>query len=174
MPEKFTDAGWAPKSPDLTAHYAANEPVHPQHQAYRGSISYTSPTSSPPIYGKPALSMPRGVKKESDDDDTYDVDYTPDVSVKSEKAKGKRAKDPNNTGAVAGSTALPGTEHINITVHFPVARIKRIMQADDDVGKVAQVTPVVVCKFLILLSSPIRRFYHPPWSAGCANMEYIQ
>ena len=28
---------------------------------------------------------------------------------------------------------------------FPVARIKKIMQADEDVGKVAQVTPVAVC-----------------------------
>ncbi|KAF2742850.1 histone-fold-containing protein, partial [Sporormia fimetaria CBS 119925] len=37
-----------------------------------------------------------------------------------------------------------------IKSHFPVARIKRIMQADDDVGKVAQVTPVVVSKALEL------------------------
>ena len=29
---------------------------------------------------------------------------------------------------------------------FPVARIKRIMQADEDVGKVAQVTPTAVCE----------------------------
>jgi Dr1-associated corepressor len=29
---------------------------------------------------------------------------------------------------------------------FPVARIKKIMQADEDVGKVAQVTPVAICK----------------------------
>ena len=32
---------------------------------------------------------------------------------------------------------------------FPVARIKKIMQADEDVGKVAQVTPVAVCMFHI-------------------------
>ncbi|KAF2270027.1 DNA polymerase epsilon subunit C, partial [Lojkania enalia] len=37
-----------------------------------------------------------------------------------------------------------------ISTKFPVARIKRIMQADDDVGKVAQVTPVVVSKALEL------------------------
>jgi Dr1-associated corepressor len=30
---------------------------------------------------------------------------------------------------------------------FPVARIKKIMQADEDVGKVAQVTPVAICTF---------------------------
>jgi len=41
----------------------------------------------------------------------------------------------------------PGeAEGIIIRTKFPVARIKRIVQADEDVGKVAQVTPVVVCK----------------------------
>jgi len=41
----------------------------------------------------------------------------------------------------------PGEEEgIVIRTKFPVARIKRIVQADEDVGKVAQVTPVVVCK----------------------------
>lgn len=39
------------------------------------------------------------------------------------------------------------TAGVEVKTKFPVARIKRIMQADEDVGKVAQVTPVVVCKF---------------------------
>lgn len=38
----------------------------------------------------------------------------------------------------------PG-EGIEVKTKFPVARIKRIMQADEDVGKVAQVTPIAVC-----------------------------
>lgn len=37
---------------------------------------------------------------------------------------------------------------IEVKTKFPVARIKRIMQADEDVGKVAQVTPVAVCTYL--------------------------
>lgn len=37
---------------------------------------------------------------------------------------------------------------IDVKTKFPVARIKRIMQADEEVGKVAQVTPIAVCKFL--------------------------
>lgn len=41
---------------------------------------------------------------------------------------------------------------IEVKTKFPVARIKRIMQADEDVGKVAQVTPIAVCT---LLSYPI-------------------
>jgi hypothetical protein len=35
---------------------------------------------------------------------------------------------------------------------FPVARIKKIMQADEDVGKVAQVTPVAIGTFSSSLS----------------------
>ncbi|KAK9473473.1 DNA polymerase epsilon subunit C [Dipodascopsis tothii] len=37
-----------------------------------------------------------------------------------------------------------------IKTRFPVARIKKIMQADDDIGKVAQATPIVVAKALEL------------------------
>ena len=36
--------------------------------------------------------------------------------------------------------------NIDVKTKFPVARIKRIMQADEDVGKVAQATPTAVCK----------------------------
>jgi len=39
---------------------------------------------------------------------------------------------------------------IDVKTKFPVARIKRIMQADEDVGKVAQVTPIAVSKALEL------------------------
>ena len=54
----------------------------------------------------------------------------------------------------------PGVEEgIEVKTKFPVARIKRIMQADEDVGKVAQVTPTAVCTYPCLprtfdLSSP--------------------
>ncbi|KDQ57956.1 hypothetical protein JAAARDRAFT_129275 [Jaapia argillacea MUCL 33604] len=35
----------------------------------------------------------------------------------------------------------------NKVTKFPVARIKRIMQKDEEVGKVAQATPIVICRF---------------------------
>lgn len=37
----------------------------------------------------------------------------------------------------------PPPRNVNIKTKFPVARIKRIMQADEDVGKVAQVRSIV-------------------------------
>jgi hypothetical protein len=85
--------------------------------------------------------MPRGVKKE---ESAHDVDYMPDASVPS-------MSDPD-TGTGLGGASTPNTDNIVIKNHFPVARIKRIMQADDDVGKVAQVTPVVVCTCLPILN----------------------
>ncbi|KAF1808583.1 DNA polymerase epsilon subunit C, partial [Eremomyces bilateralis CBS 781.70] len=39
---------------------------------------------------------------------------------------------------------------IEVKTKFPVARIKRIMQADEDVGKVSQVVPPAVAKALEL------------------------
>ncbi|PVF99384.1 histone-fold-containing protein [Serendipita vermifera] len=38
----------------------------------------------------------------------------------------------------------------NRQTRFPVARIKRIMQKDEEVGKVAQATPIVISKALEL------------------------
>jgi hypothetical protein len=48
------------------------------------------------------------------------------------------ADEPAHPGPAAG---------VEVRTKFPVARIKRIMQADEDVGKVAQVTPIAVCTF---------------------------
>ncbi|ODQ78803.1 hypothetical protein BABINDRAFT_20871, partial [Babjeviella inositovora NRRL Y-12698] len=36
----------------------------------------------------------------------------------------------------------------SIKTHFPAARIKKLMQSDEDIGKVAQATPVVVGRAL--------------------------
>jgi len=74
-----------------------------------------------------------------------DADYMPDESG----ALGTLSETGNGTSG-GGSTLPPNVNDIVIKNHFPVARIKRIMQADDDVGKVAQVTPVVVCTRLPL------------------------
>jgi hypothetical protein len=146
------DSSWAPKSPDLSSYYAPEEvPLHPQHQDYRGSVShiapFITPTSSPTQPDKVAAApiqyqqlqqpfMPRGVRKE---ESMQDADYMQDESV----SLGKLPDTGNGTSG--GSTLPPNVDDIIIKNHFPVARIKRIMQADDDVGKVAQVTPVVVC-----------------------------
>jgi hypothetical protein len=140
---------WRPESPDLSSYFSPEEvPLHPQHQGYRGSVSYIAPfitpSSSPAQRDKPVLLplqpqiiMARVKKEES----MQDADFMPGEQL----TTGQLADAGNGTG---GSTLPPNVDDIIIKNHFPVARIKRIMQADDDVGKVAQVTPVVVCTSL--------------------------
>ncbi|KAJ4311174.1 hypothetical protein N0V94_008084 [Neodidymelliopsis sp. IMI 364377] len=147
---------WAPQSPDLSSYYSADaEPVHPQHQGYQGyraSLSHATPHDTPPLPGASLqqsqqspvppqpLYVPHGIKQE---ESMQDADYVPDASAMPHMSEIGNAP----TG---GSMLPPNADSIIIKNHFPVARIKRIMQADDDVGKVAQVTPVVVSKALEL------------------------
>lgn len=59
---------------------------------------------------------------------------------------------PSVMPTAAAPRPLPENVELSIDVKtkFPVARIKRIMQADEDVGKVAQATPTAVAKALEL------------------------
>ncbi|PHH89895.1 hypothetical protein CDD83_5009 [Cordyceps sp. RAO-2017] len=52
--------------------------------------------------------------------------------------------------AAAGPPPPPAIEPSPVRTKFPTARIKRIMQADEEVGKVAQQTPIAVGKALEL------------------------
>jgi len=68
-------------------------------------------------------------------------------------ARGPRIKtDPSTTTSSMPPLPRqnPNPNNINITTKFPVARIKRIMQADEEIGKVSQVTPIAVSKALEL------------------------
>lgn len=47
-------------------------------------------------------------------------------------------------------TQVTPRPQINVHTKFPVARIKRIMQTDEDIGKVAQAAPTAVAKALEL------------------------
>ena len=72
-----------------------------------------------------------------------DGDWMPDASA---QKSGRRSKKPKAEEDFGGKTAPGVAEGIEVKTKFPVARIKRIMQADEDVGKVAQVTPTAVCR----------------------------
>lgn len=71
------------------------------------------------------------------------------------KAKGaaRKSKKQKVEEEICAKPAPGVEEGIEVKTKFPVARIKRIMQADEDVGKVAQVTPTAVCKFAYPLPS---------------------
>ncbi|KAL8855015.1 MAG: hypothetical protein Q9221_000211 [Calogaya cf. arnoldii] len=78
----------------------------------------------------------------------HDNQRTPDSAPAKGNRKGKSAKTKIEDDC--GKPAPGVEEGIKVTTKFPVARIKRIMQQDEDVGKVAQVTPTAVSKALEL------------------------
>lgn len=53
---------------------------------------------------------------------------------------------PTSSSKVSQETILTSFEKIK--THFPAARIKKIMQSDDEIGKVAQATPIIVGRAL--------------------------
>lgn len=74
----------------------------------------------------------------------HDNELPPDSAPAKGNRKGKNAKTKLEDDC--GKPAPGVEEGIKVTTKFPVARIKRIMQNDEDVGKVAQVTPTAVCE----------------------------
>lgn len=57
------------------------------------------------------------------------------------------AAESNDNGSKVSQEAILDLFE-KIKTHFPAARIKKIMQSDEDIGKVAQATPVVVGRAL--------------------------
>jgi hypothetical protein len=66
-------------------------------------------------------------------------DYSYKYSPVQEKAK-------ENDNKIPQHQILESFEKIK--THFPAARIKKIMQSDDEIGKVAQATPIIVGRAL--------------------------
>ncbi|ERF75673.1 hypothetical protein EPUS_08627 [Endocarpon pusillum Z07020] len=129
----------------------------PTHEQPVGSVpsSLLQLTQQPPQ--QPQHNMPPSRRKRGqtdDNDDSGDVDYAPESSsVGGAGGKSSRKRKSDNDQAWTSGRA-PGevgpSLGIDIKTKFPVARIKRIMQADEDVGKVAQATPTAVSKALEL------------------------
>ncbi|KAM0712981.1 hypothetical protein Q7P35_000432 [Cladosporium inversicolor] len=135
--------------------------------AYRGPTSSFAPDSIPALpvvpqqsypqqyYGNPPPHHnmpPSGIKEEDDD-------YMPDAYTRSSRNASlvQNAYMPNNGPSMGYPQAQikeeapqDPTHGVALKTSFPVARIKRIMQADEDIGKVAQVTPHVVSRALEL------------------------
>lgn len=70
--------------------------------------------------------------------DDYDYQYN------SQSVEATESTD--NNVKISQATIIDSFDRIK--THFPAARIKKIMQTDDDIGKVAQATPVVVGRAL--------------------------
>jgi hypothetical protein len=159
-----SEGNWAPQSPNLSEDQP--ERPHPQHQQYRGSISHISPFVTP-TDSKSPFNFPLSASSETQQQQTSyfnnytlnsnppppqqhfamkeERDYDDEDNYQPSKAKAPPRKRVKTEDADLGN-GPSFAEGIEVRTKFPVARIKRIMQADEDVGKVAQVTPVAVCR----------------------------
>ncbi|KAI9782350.1 MAG: hypothetical protein M1839_005223 [Geoglossum umbratile] len=158
------DSTYAPQSPDFSAYASSPPPPYAPpaqsdgrlafrdtfapHPAYHASPYFNpQPQVATPLYhttnahhnhnNKP----PSRVKPDDDDE------FMPDASSSRPSRAGRTRKADVKSEEDAEAS---GTNSVIVKTKFPVARIKRIMQADEDVGKVAQVTPVIVSKALEL------------------------
>jgi hypothetical protein len=110
----------------------------------------------------PQQNMPPSRRKRGqtdDNGDSGDHEYTPESSTGggaavSAKSSRKRKSDSGQTWVRAPGEVGPSLG-IDVKTKFPVARIKRIMQADEDVGKVAQATPTAVCESITFVDYSI-------------------
>jgi histone H3/H4 len=127
----------------------------------------------PPIPALPAAHSSFGApqpnayyaQQQVDTEDPYEYKHNPSYDADGDSdyiPSPTMSRDPRQSAsALPSSTSFappqqpqarknPNPNNIEIRTKFPVARIKRIMQADEEVGKVAQVTPVAVSKALEL------------------------
>ncbi|KAF4457642.1 hypothetical protein F53441_460 [Fusarium austroafricanum] len=84
---------------------------------------------------------------------TYDSSHTPPTSTGALDRTSPFGATPFDTIMPPRKVAPPAAPAIDpspVRTKFPTARIKRIMQADEEVGKVAQQTPIAVGKALEL------------------------
>lgn len=163
---------YAPQSPDLSGFQTYNEPdpfsshqtayYPPQHPQYDTSHYQQPPnhdpfqfTSPQPSHYQQSTVMPPANGKGRAKVDPLDDDFAPEPSTTAKASGGRRSKKMKTEAEVCAKPAPGVEEGIEVKTKFPVARIKRIMQADEDVGKVAQVTPTAVCESPPPLSIPV-------------------
>ena len=89
------------------------------------------------------------VKTAGEDEDSFMPD-APSTKRPRRAPQQSRSITSNNFNDTPTQPTGNATLGVELKTSFPVARIKRIMQADEDVGKVAQVTPHVVSRALEL------------------------
>ncbi|CAF9933799.1 MAG: hypothetical protein ALECFALPRED_005755 [Alectoria fallacina] len=161
------EGSYAPQSPDLSGFQAFDDPdpfatpyYPPQQTSYQPSYlqqplnhdPFSFDQAPPPLqqqsfpnqYQPPIMPPTNGKAKSRAKSE--EEEFNPEVPAKV-KGAGRKSKKQKVEEEVCAKPAPGVEEGIEVKTKFPVARIKRIMQADEDVGKVAQVTPTAVCKF---------------------------
>lgn len=125
-PQPFTPTSYQTQSPYPSGY----QPSHPQ---------------QPQGYGQPA---PPSTPIKPEDGTTTTITTPPPttINVKTEVGDPYSAMPPRRAAPAAADP--PAVDPSPVKTKFPTARIKRIMQNDEEVGKVAQQTPIAVGKAL--------------------------
>ncbi|KAJ5777610.1 hypothetical protein N7520_000856 [Penicillium odoratum] len=146
----MTEDNYRPRSPDLSS--PSNPPPHAPLSPLAHRASYDA---SPFFNQRPSSSR---VTQQYVPPDQPGFSFADEMARRSSRLQPEDAPVPEPTMPATMPVApipdetpptRPGAG-IEVKTKFPVARIKRIMQADEDVGKVAQVTPIAVSKALEL------------------------
>lgn len=166
------DSSYRPRSPDFSSFQSAFSPpatnTYQPQPAYLASplgqrASYdASPFFNAP-YQPPVANSRPPPQQYAPQPFPYDADY--DMSRRSARLSAATQQPAQQAFYDQPVSFPPPTQlaepvqrkpwdGIEVKTKFPVARIKRIMQADEDVGKVAQVTPIAVCTRISLRGGP--------------------
>jgi len=172
---------YAPQSPDLSEYQSYEPPANQypntyappqQHQQSTFQPSYPQSSTFDPFasdtssYPPPNPYQPKPIMHHNgrvEPQLAADEDHIPETTSTTKGPSGRRSKKPKIEEETCDKPAPGLEEGIEVKTKFPVARIKRIMQADEDVGKVSQVTPTAVCKSH-LTSTLAQRYFPSPHS----------
>jgi Dr1-associated corepressor len=111
----------------------------PLTQTFHQAPLHQSPTPFSPYGDMPRTRRQQAAEGQQDPD--YVVNSPPRNVVQ------PKVEQPLPVQPLMPAPPTDPTAGIDVRTKFPVARIKRIMQADEDVGKVAQATPTAVGKY---------------------------
>ncbi|OQE25322.1 hypothetical protein PENSTE_c006G07124 [Penicillium steckii] len=153
----MTEDNYRPRSPDFSSPFPSTNPPPPPHAS-------SSPTAHRASYDEsPFFNAYQQRPSSSRIPQQYVPPFQPDWDEMARRSSRLQAEDAPISEPPVAMTVAPPMEMmdepphapapdagIEVKTKFPVARIKRIMQADEDVGKVAQVTPIAVSKALEL------------------------
>ncbi|CAG9985702.1 unnamed protein product [Clonostachys byssicola] len=151
-------SSYAPKSPDLSALFSAaaptNQPPAPPPFSLSAYGHQHQPRSFEPT---PLYAQPHYPEQPTRPPVTAELHHLPHATAVPVGAPPQQQAlhlqtqmPPRRAAAAAAVIEEPVIEPSPVRTKFPTARIKRIMQADEEVGKVAQQTPIAVGKALEL------------------------
>lgn len=161
------DSSYRPRSPDFSSFHSATSPYRSQppflasplgqRASYDASPFFSTPYHSPHTTNSriPQHYVQQTQHQSHDDMSRRSARLSAAAAAAQQQAPMQRLQaDPQQQVAPMPAAAQAEEprkprlwDGVEVKTKFPVARIKRIMQADEDVGKVAQVTPIAVCKY---------------------------